>query len=75
MQYFFHIRADNVRIPDEEGMELPNISAARAEMRASAMDLAMAAIRIGAGVDARALELEDKCGNIIETLPIRGVLH
>lgn len=75
MQYFFHIRAGAARILDEEGLELSDIAAARAEMRASAKDLALAAVRAGAGVDARILELEDERGNVIETLPIRAILH
>lgn len=75
MQFFVHIRTGNTRIPDEEGIELHDIVAARAELRASAMDLATAAIRGGAGVDARILELEDEDGNVLETLPIRAILH
>jgi hypothetical protein len=75
MQYFFHIRAGAARILDEEGLEFPDIAAARAEMRASAVDLATAALRAGVGVDERILELEDDSGHIIETFPIRGIFH
>ena len=73
--FYFHIRAGAVCIPDEEGMDFRDATAARAELRASAVDLAMAAIRAGGGVDARSVEMEDEDGNVLDTLPIRSVLH
>jgi hypothetical protein len=56
-------------------MDLRDTLAAQAELRASAKDLAMASIRAGAGVDSRVLELENEDGILLETLPIRSILH
>lgn len=75
MHYFFHIRTDGASIPDEEGLDLLDLSAAREEMRASAVDLAKAALRAGSCVGERILELADEWGNVIETLPVRSVLN
>ncbi len=75
MQYFFHIRTGMTRIVDDEGLGCADIAAVRAEMLASAKDLAAASIRSGSGVDGRILEIEDDSGNVIETFPIRGILH
>lgn len=74
-QFFFHIRAGAVRISDEEGLDFRDRVEALGEMRASARDLALASIRSGGGVDSRIIELEDARGNVLETLPIRSVLH
>lgn len=38
-RYYFHIREGGRRIPDDDGEELPNLEAARAEARLSAQDL------------------------------------
>jgi hypothetical protein len=44
-QYFFDVIADGKLIPDEEGMNLPNIDAARLEATCSLADLARDIIR------------------------------
>jgi hypothetical protein len=75
MQYFFHIRVSGTFLIDEEGLEFPDIYGARAEMRASAIDLTEAALRKGPGVEGGVIELEDETGNIVEVFPIRTVLH
>jgi hypothetical protein len=74
-QYYFHIRAGIDRIVDDEGMDFGDVADAHAEMRASAADLAAAAIRSGLGVDTRSLELEDEDGRILDIMPIRNILH
>jgi hypothetical protein len=44
-QYFFDVIADGKLIPDEEGMNLPNLDAARREAHRSLADLAREVIR------------------------------
>lgn len=75
MQYYFHIRAEGASVLDDEGIDFPNISAARIEMRASAEDLIRAALDAGTRLDARAIDLEDESGSIIETYWVRNIFH
>jgi hypothetical protein len=74
-RYYFHIRDELVVIPDDEGLDLLDMHAARIEARLSALDLGMAEIRKGCGVDRRAIEIADRKGKILETVPIRAFLH
>lgn len=75
MLYFVHILTGDKIIPDEEGLELADLPAARAELRASAIDLAMAACQSGKGTQGQIVELRDATGTLIEHLLIRNVLH
>jgi len=74
-RYFFHIREAAIVIPDEEGLELQDIQAARIEARRSAYDLGTAEFRRGCGVERRAIEIADRDGNVLETLPLRAFLN
>jgi len=73
--YFFHIRKEGVRIPDDEGVDLRDLCAARNELLASAQDLVAADMRAGLGVTDDSIEMEDAFGRLIETMPIRRLLH
>ena len=44
-RYYFDVIADGQLVPDEEGMNLPNIAAARWEVHRSLADLACDVIR------------------------------
>jgi hypothetical protein len=44
-QYFFDVIADGKLIPDEEGMKLPDLAAARQEAHRSLADLAREVVR------------------------------
>lgn len=68
-RWFFHIRMYGRVVPDEEGMALPDLQAAQAELRASARDLYAA--NGGNGL----IELADRQGNVLATMPIRNALH
>ena len=74
-RFFFHIRHGRVFIPDDEGMELRDICAARAELLASAEDLALAEMRAGRAVGSQTIEIEDAAGLLLECMPIRRTLH
>jgi hypothetical protein len=64
-RYYFHIRDGWNVIPDEEGMELSDIYAARAEAYASADDLAREALRDGTRIGAWAIVIADQSGKIL----------
>jgi hypothetical protein len=70
--YYFHIRDGNELIRDEEGTELPDPAAAKAEALASARDLAMDEIRSECRVDGRLIEVVSEFGNTIEIVPVRA---
>jgi hypothetical protein len=65
MRYFFDIQDGEARIPDDEGMILPNVEAAREEAAMSLADLARDRVR-----DRRAcsivIEVRDEMGPVAE---------
>jgi hypothetical protein len=75
MRYFFHIRDGDRLVRDEEGTDLPNMDAARAEARASARDLMMEDLKSLRKKEKRWLEIANENGRVIETISIRDVLH
>jgi hypothetical protein len=73
-RYYFHIRVGETIIPDDEGILLDGPRSARAEMRASAHDLAMAIANHGRPLDGQAVEIWDAQGRLIDSMPlIRGL--
>ena len=74
-RYFFHIRDDLDLIPDEEGLDFPNLDMAEAEGYASARDLATAALLSHFCFTADTVEIEDERGvvwsRIMIELPYR----
>jgi hypothetical protein len=74
-RYFFHIRNALCVVPDDEGVEMPNIFAAQAEDYLSACDLAWAAIKSRSGRDADAVEIADKDGNLLGWINVPSTLH
>jgi hypothetical protein len=67
-RFYFHIRADGILIPDEEGMDLPDAQAAVAELRASARDLC-------ATHPSGMIEMTDAHGKVLTQISARAVLH
>jgi hypothetical protein len=63
--YFFHIRDGWNVVPDEEGMELPDLNIAMFEGYASAADLASAALSDGHNLAAYAVEIADESGTVL----------
>lgn len=69
-RYYFHIREGWNLILDEEGMELPTPNAARTEAYASADDLSRTAIQDGLNIQACAIEIADRDGNILGSVKV-----
>ena len=63
-RYFFNVY-DDVVAPDEEGMELPNLQAARLHALAGARDLISAQVRHGYLVRSHWIDVADEQGEII----------
>src|SRR6185437_5527687 len=67
-RFYFHIRADGIFVPDEEGMNLPDAEAAAAELRASARDLCSTH-------PSGFIEMTDALGKVLTQMPARAVMH
>ena len=74
-RFYFHIRDGSVVVPDEVGMELDGLDAARMEARLSAADLARTARAGGHRASAAIIEIADAGGTVLEATPARGYLH
>ena len=68
--YYFHIRDGWDLIPDEEGMEFPNLDRAQAEAYASARDLAAAALIARHSFAAYSVEVTDEVGTVLSRVKI-----
>ena len=71
-RFYFHILSNGVAIPDDEGIDLPNLLAAQAEGVASARDLSLSADRDGFGKESRIVQIVDAAGAILDTVPVLG---
>jgi len=69
-RYYFDVY-DDVIAKDDEGMELPNIAAARLNAIAGARDIIAAQVRHGYLVRSHWIEVRDEAGETVLTLPFR----
>jgi hypothetical protein len=67
-RYYFHIVTSSGKISDEEGTELPNLDAARAEAIEDARALMSDAMLAGEDVSGRAMEIGDENGKALMTV-------
>jgi hypothetical protein len=74
-RYFFHIRDGTILVPDEEGVECHDLPAAWQEALSSLSDIAVADLRMGAGMSPVTVEIEDEEGNPVINLPPYHALH
>ena len=72
-RYFFHIRDGWDRVPDEEGMEFPNLNLAELEGYASAHDLTAAAVLQGRNFAAYAVEVADEEGAVLKRIKVEPI--
>ena len=69
-RYFFNVY-DDVIAHDDEGLELPNIAAARLNAMRGARDLIAEQVRHGYFVLSHWIEVLDEAGETVLTLPFR----
>jgi len=69
-RYFFHVRHGWDAIPDEEGMEFPDLNRAEVEGYASARDLAAADPCAVHSLAAYAIEVADEDGTVLSRIKI-----
>jgi hypothetical protein len=71
-KFYFHILSGGITVPDEEGMELPDLLAAQAEAFASARDLSLSADRDGLGKESRSVQITNAAGAALDTVIVPG---
>jgi hypothetical protein len=73
-RFYFHLRAGDELVPDEEGIDLPDLSAARREAIEAARELLAEAIKDGRPEVPEAFVIADEEGREIDTVPLAAVL-
>ncbi len=74
-RYYFHIRDGEDFLPDEEGVELPNLKAAHREAILSARGIIAEKILHGEVVDGEVIEITDEEGGILDAVAMRSVVR
>jgi hypothetical protein len=73
-RYYFHLRQGKTLTDDEEGTDLPDLSAAQREAELTARELLAGAIKHGKRVVADALVVADEGGGVVVTLPLETII-
>jgi hypothetical protein len=73
-RFYFHLRAGDELTPDEEGVDLPDFSAARSEAIEAARELLAQAIKDGRPEVPEAFVIADEAGQELGTVPLATVL-
>ena len=73
-RYYFHLHND-IDVPDHEGVELPDLDAARAHARLQARTLVGELVKDeGRIILNHHLDIEDEQGTVLETVEFREVV-
>ena len=73
-RFYLHIRAGDEITPDEEGVDLPDLSAAQREAELAARELLAQAIMSGKPEVPEAFVIADEAGRSLATVPLATVL-
>jgi hypothetical protein len=73
-RFYFHLRAGDKLMPDEEGIDLPDLSAARREAIEAARELLGEAIKSGRPEVPEAFVIADEDGRELDAVPLAAVL-
>ncbi len=65
-KFYFHILCGREIVPDDEGMELSGLLAARAEALSSARDIALA----GGSRERRMIQITNASGTVLDSVPV-----
>ena len=74
-KFHFHIRDASGVALDEDGMELPNLDAAREEAQEAARQILADALKSHKEVDGRKIEIAEEDGAVIEVIEVRDLLN
>jgi hypothetical protein len=73
-RFYLHVKYGDEIFPDQEGIELPDIDAARSEALQTARELLGDAVRGGKPTVPDALVIADDAGQTLEIVPLAAVL-
>jgi hypothetical protein len=73
-RYFLHVRDRTSVIIDDQGMELPDLGAARQAALAAARQLMSQAVLKGEPLDGRVFEIADQHGTVLLLVPFSEAL-
>jgi hypothetical protein len=73
-RFYFHIREGDQLIPDEDGLDLPDVSTALREAQLAACELLVDAIKAGKDQVPDAFVIADETGRSVGTVPLAVVL-
>jgi hypothetical protein len=73
-RFYFHLRAGDELIRDDEGVDLPDFSAARREATLAARELLAEAIKSGRPKVPDAFVIVDEVGRTLDAVPLAAVL-
>ena len=74
VRFYFHLRAGDGLLTDDEGQDLPDLSAARREAEQAARELLAEAIKAGKEEVAEAFVIADEHGREIDIVLLAAVL-
>jgi hypothetical protein len=73
-RFYFHLRAGDELTSDDEGMDLPDLSAAKREAMLTARELLVEAIKSGKQTVPEAFVIADDEGRALDTISLAAVL-
>ena len=73
-RFYFHLQAGGQVVPDDEGTDLPDLSAAQREAIQSAREMLADAIKSGKPEIAEAIVIADEAGRALAVVPFLAVL-
>jgi hypothetical protein len=73
-RFYFHLRAGDRLIPDDEGTDLPDFPAAQREAQLGARELLAEAIKSGKQKVPDAFVIADEAGRALDTILLAAVL-
>jgi hypothetical protein len=74
VHFYFHIREGDELIADDQGQDLPDVSAARREAVLCAREILAAAIGAGQAGVPDAIVISDEAGRALDVVPLAEVL-
>jgi len=74
-RYYFHIRAHGEVEYDTDGLELPDLYAARRAAIAAARDMVVEAVVGNNVIDQRTIEVVSQSGELVATVPLQSVIN
>jgi hypothetical protein len=73
-RFYFHLRQGDQLLPDDEGVDLPDIAAAQREALTAAREIVTEAITSGKQTVPEAFVIADEAGLALDTVPLAAVV-